>query len=140
MTTDAQVRAQQKQIIKAAKAGDIAAVRALLEADAALVGARDTDESTPLHCAAWKGHAEVAALLLDFGADVNAINANDHWGNTPLHAAAHGNQRAVAEILIARGADIHAENAFARQPLHETEFHRATAVANLLRKHGAASS
>lgn len=138
MTTETQNQNQQKQIIKAAKAGDVAAVRALLEADGSLVGARDTDASTPLHCAAWKGHTEVAALLLDFGADVNAKNNNDHWGNTPLHAAAHGNQRAVAEVLIAQGADIHAENASGRKPLQETEAHRATAVANLLKKHGAA--
>jgi ankyrin repeat protein len=138
MTTDAQNQTQQKQIIKAAKAGDAVTVRTLLEADASLVGARDTDASTPLHCAAWKGHPEVATLLLEFGADVNAKNKNDHWGNTPLHAAAHGNQRAVAEVLIKWGADIHADNDFGRQPLQETEAHKATAVANLLKKHGAA--
>ncbi len=124
-----------KQIIKAAKAGDLATVRTLLESDASLVGARDSDGSTPLHCAAWKGHAEIATLLLDSGADVNAKNKNDHWGDTPLHAAAHGNQRAVAEVLLARGADIHAINTFGRRPLDETEAHRATAVANLLKKH-----
>jgi ankyrin repeat protein len=137
MPTKTQPQNQQQQIIKAAKAGDVAAVRTLLEADASLVGARDVDVSTPLHYAAWKGHTEVAALLLDFGADVNAKNDNGHWGNTPLHAAAHGNRRAVAELLIARGADIHAENAAGRKPLHETEAHRATPVANLLKKHGA---
>jgi ankyrin repeat protein len=130
--------AQQRQIIRAAKAGDVAAVRAMLEADASLVGARDSDGSTPLHCASWKGHAEVAALLLGFGADVNARNTNDHWGDTPLHAAAHGNQRAVAELLLAHGADTRAINPAGRTPIDETEFHRATAVANLLRRHAAA--
>lgn len=128
---------QHKQIIKAAKAGDVSAVRTLLEADASLIDARDSDDSTPLHCAAWKGHAEVAALLLDFGADIQARNSNGHWGDTPLHAAAHGNQRAVAELLIARGADIHAKNASGNTPLQETEAHKATPVANLLKKHGA---
>jgi ankyrin repeat protein len=137
MPTNTQTQNQQKQIIKAAKSGDAVTARALLEADASLVEARDTDDSTPLHWAAWKGHAEVAALLLDFGADIQAKNKNDHWGNTPLHAAAHGNQRAVAELLLARGADIQAENEFGRTPLMETEAHRATAVANLLKKHGA---
>jgi ankyrin repeat protein len=127
-----------KQIIKAAKAGDLATVRTLLENDASLVNARDSDGSTPLHCAAWKGHADVVTLLLDNGADVNAKNTNDHWGDTPLHAAAHGNQRAAAEVLLARGADIHALNMFGRKPLDETEAHRATAVANLLKKHAAA--
>ena len=109
----------------------------LLEADASLVGATDTDGSTPLHCASWKGHTEVAALLLDFGAEVQAKNQNGHWGDTPLHAAAHGNRRAVAELLIARGADTQAVNAVGNTPLKETQAHQATAVANLLKKHGA---
>lgn len=127
----------QKQILKAAKSGDAETVRTLLAADAALVTTRDSDGSTPLHCAAWKGHAAVCAMLLDHGADVNARNANDHWGDTPLHAAAHGNQRAVAELLLARGADLNALNPAGRTPLAETEIHRATAVAKLLRGQGA---
>jgi ankyrin repeat protein len=139
MSTDPQTEAQHKLMIKAAKAGNPAAVRALLEADRSLVDARDSDASTPLHCAAWKGHVDVAAVLLEFGADIQARNDNAHWGDTPLHAAAHGNQRAVAELLIDRGADIHALNAGGRTPLRETEAHKATAVANLLKKRGAAA-
>lgn len=129
--------AQQKLIIKAAKAGNAAAVRALLESDPTLVNARDSDQSTPLHCASWKGFPEVAAVLLEFGADIQARNENAHWGDTPLHAAAHGNQRAVAELLIEKGSDINAKNAGGRTPLEETNAHKATAVANLLKKHGA---
>ena len=87
--------------------------------------------------AAATGNSKLVKLLLDHGADVNARNCNDHWGDTPLHAAAHGNQRAVAELLISRGADVHARNPAGRTPLAETEIHRATTVANLLKKHGA---
>jgi ankyrin repeat protein len=137
VSMDPQDDVQHKLMIKAAKAGNSAAVRALLEADRSLVDARDSDASTPLHCAAWKGHVDVAAVLLEFGADIQARNENGHWGDTPLHAAAHGNQRAVAELLIDRGADIHALNAGGRTPLRETEAHKATAVANLLKKRGA---
>ncbi len=126
-----------KAIIKASKAGNATSVRALLELDRSLVDARDSDASTPLHCAAWKGHAEVVAILLDFGADIQARNENGHWGDTPLHAAAHGNQRAVAELLIERGADMQARNPSGNTPLGETAVHKATAVANLLKKHGA---
>jgi ankyrin repeat protein len=126
-----------KEIFKFVKRGDVERVRELLAQEPALVHARDVDESTPLHHAAWKGHAEVAALLLEAGADVNAQNRNDHWGGTPLHAAAHGNQKAVAEILLARGADLHATSCNGRTPIQETTFHKATSVANLLKRNGA---
>jgi ankyrin repeat protein len=129
----------EKEIIKAAKSGAAARVKELLQQDAKLIAARDSDGSTPLHCATWKGHKNVVEVLLAHGADVNAHNSNDHWGTTPLHAAAHGNQRAIAELLIASGADIHARNLNGRTPLAETEFHKAKPVANLLKQHGAIS-
>jgi len=133
---DVPVESSVRAIFKAAKSGDIATVRDLLNKDPKLVDARDQDESTPLHCAAWKGQVDVVTTLLDAGADVNAQNKNDHWGTTPLHAAAHGNQRAVAELLLTRGANRGALNSHGRTPLAETAIHRATAVARLLRDSG----
>lgn len=127
----------EKEIIKAAKSGAAGRVQELLKLDAALLGAKDSDGSTPLHCATWKGHQAVVEVLIKHGADVNARNENEHWGTTPLHAAAHGNQRAIAELLIANGADIHALNLNGRTPLEETEFHKAKPIANLLKQHGA---
>jgi ankyrin repeat protein len=127
----------EKEIIRAAKAGATAKLKELLDQDASLVSARDSDGSTPLHCATWKGHQSAVELLLKHGADVNAQNNNDHWGTAPLHAAAHANQRAIAELLIASGADVNAINLNGRTPLAETEFHKAKPVANLLRQHGA---
>lgn len=126
-----------KEIIKAAKAGDVSKVRAILETDGSLVDARDKDGSTPLHCACWKGHLEVAVLLLKSGADVNAQNQNEHWGTTPLHAAAHANQPAIAQLLIDHGADLRAEDAAGKTPMHHTAFHKAAAAAKILQKHGA---
>jgi ankyrin repeat protein len=139
MAGPAKVPNLEKEIIKAAKSGAASRVKELIEQDAALISARDTDESTPLHCATWKGHLNVVELLVSLGADVNARNQNDHWGTTPLHAAAHANQRAIAELLIAHGADINATNLNGRTPLAETEFHKAKPVANLLKQHGATS-
>ncbi len=129
----------EKEIIRAAKSGAAAKVAELLKQDSSLIGARDADGSTPLHCATWKGQKEVVEVLLQHKADVNIHNNNDHWGTTPLHAAAHGNQKAIAELLIAHGADVNAINLNGRTPLAETEFHKATPVAKLLKQHGAKS-
>ena len=129
----------EKEIIKAAKNGDAAKVAELLDQDPALLHARDSDGSTPLHCAAWKGHVDTAALLLQRGADLKLENQNDHWGGTPLHAAAHGNQRAIADLLIQHGADVNSISFKGKTPLRETEAHKATAVAKLLKANGAVS-
>jgi ankyrin repeat protein len=128
--------ASARDVIKAAKRGDTALVGRLVAQDRSLLEARDTDGSTPLHCAAWKGHVETVRALLDAGAAINAHSQNGHWGTTPLHAAAHGNQRAVAELLISRGADLRAKNLHGRTPLAETAVHNARPVAKLLEAAG----
>jgi ankyrin repeat protein len=127
----------EKAILRAAKRGGLPDVYELVKKDKALLNARDTDGSTPLHCAAWKGHVEVVEALLDAGAKINDHNQNDHWGTTPLHAAAHGNQKKVVELLIARGADLNARNLNDRTPIGETVFHNCTAIAKLLKAAGA---
>jgi len=124
----------EKDIIRAAKKGDTARIEYLLDANPALVHAADSEGCTPLHCAAWKGEFNAASMLIDHGADINAQSSNGHYGGTPLHAAAHGNHREIAELLIAHGADTNAVSCNDRTPFQETEIHKATAVAKLLRK------
>lgn len=126
-----------KEFIKAAKRGDLNALEALLESDAGLIGARDSDGSTALHCATWKGHERAVAWLLGAGADVNAHNDNDHRGTTALHAAAHANHAAIAQRLIDAGADVNARDKEGRTPLFHTTFHKAKTTAKVLEKHGA---
>ena len=121
-----------KLIIKAAKHGDVAALKSLLAADPSLIDARDTDGSTALHCATWKGHHEVVDALLKAGSDVNAQNQNEHWGTTPLHAAAHANQASIAKLLLDHGANTKALDMEGRTPFFHTTFHKAKAVAKLL--------
>lgn len=128
----------EKEIIKAAKSGDAASIKSLLQEDPNLIHATDRDGSTPLHCASWKGHTEIVCMLRDAGSDIDAHNENGHWGTTPLHAAAHGKRKAVAECLINRGAAVNI-----RSPLNQltalghTKVHKATAVADILLQHGA---
>jgi ankyrin repeat protein len=124
----------ERDIIRAAKKGDCDRIMALLNADPALVHSADTEGCTPLHCAAWKGNYDAVSTLIDYGSDINALSNNTHYGGTPLHAAAHGNHREIAEFLISHGADTDAVSCNERTPLQETEIHKATAVAKVMRK------
>ena len=126
-----------KEFIRAAKNGNVLKLTELLATDKDLLAARDTDGSTALHCAAWKGQREAVAFLLEAGADVHTCNSNDHWGTTPLHAAAHANQTAIAGLLIDAGADVNAKDGNGKTPLYHTTFHKATATAKILVKNGA---
>jgi ankyrin repeat protein len=122
-----------RQMITAAKKGDLESVRMLVARDRSLIDATDKHGSTPLHCAAWKGNARMVEELLELGANIDAQNENDHYGTTALHAAAHGNRAGVVAVLLAYGADRNVTNRQGRTPLEETAIHNATAAAKLLR-------
>jgi ankyrin repeat protein len=88
-------------------AGRVNAVIEAIDRDRSLLKAHSGDGWTPLHLAAFFGHAEVAIALLDRGADVNARSTNS-MKNTPLHAAAAGGNIEVMRLLLERGADVNA--------------------------------
>src|SRR5580700_6635512 len=60
------------EIHDASALGDLGKVKALLQDNPALVFNTDNTGSTPLHLAAFKGHKDVAELLLANKAEVNA--------------------------------------------------------------------
>jgi uncharacterized protein len=70
----------------------------------ATVNAYSYDGWTPLHLAAFFGHADAARLLLEAGAGVSTPSLNG-LRNTPLHAATAGKHGEVALLLLERGAD-----------------------------------
>ena len=73
--------------IAAIERGDVAEVRALLEADPALARARDDTGATGLHYAAFNANREIIDALIAAGADVNARDARH--GATPAGWAVH---------------------------------------------------
>ena len=99
-------------IHKAAREGNIEAVKQHLAAGADVNAKDEVYGGTPLHWAAGEGQKEVVELLLAKGADVNAKN-ND--GVTPLDAAI------VGIAFVSRG---------------EVIMHKHPEIADLLRKHG----
>lgn len=104
---------------------------------------------TPLAWAADAGSAEAVELLLNHGADVNQ---DAIAGTTALHAAAMGGSsrgsadpeayRRTAALLIARGADVNrrATRHRGQTPLDDALANNNTAVAAVLREHGAQAS
>src|SRR5262245_8203938 len=102
-------------IFEACAAGEVERTERLVGAEA--VNSFSTDGWTPLHLAAFFGHARIAELLLAHDADVAARSRNNN-GNTPLHAALAGNHKMVAGLLIGRGGDVNATDAAGWRPLH----------------------
>ena len=110
-------------IFEACAAGEIERVERLMHDSASgapgAAGINDfsADGWTPLHLAAFFGHAKIAELLIARDADVLARSRNAN-GNTPLHAALAGNHTFVAGVLIGHGGDVNAADAQGWRPLH----------------------
>jgi len=103
-------------IFEASAAGEVERVERLLSQSEPSDG-YSRDGWTPLHLAAFFGHAKIIELLLAHRADVAARSRNSN-GNTALHAALAGNHKFAAGLLIGRGADVNASDAAGWRPLH----------------------
>ena len=76
---------------------------------------QDKEGGTPLHVAAFQGHADVARALLEAGASMDAV---DKQGRTPLHWAAVRGHAVVARALLEAGASVDAVDKEGDTPLH----------------------
>jgi ankyrin repeat protein len=121
------------EIHDAAKAGDLAKVKALLNSNPDLVSSKDNNGTTPLHLAAHEGHKDMAELLLANKADVNA---KDMYGDTPLHYAALWGYMDMVQLLLANKADVNANDSNGNTPLHEAAFKDHKDIVEFLRQQG----
>ena len=148
-------------ILKAARSGDAAKVKQLLDQDPRLMAARDPLGNTALIMAVNSGQAEVAELLFAAGVRPNIYEAAaigdteraaellrkepellesySPEGFTPLALAAHFGHIQTALFLIGEGANLNAVSRHALQitPLLSALFGRKTEMAKLLIDHGA---
>jgi ankyrin repeat protein len=103
-----------QDIFEAAKANQLAKVKALTEADGRLVQAKDASGRTPLHWASRGVHMDIVNYLIGKGADVNAPDGSRE---TPLHLAAQAGSAEAVRRLVESGADPAARNVMNLTPL-----------------------
>ncbi|HYG09579.1 MAG TPA: ankyrin repeat domain-containing protein, partial [Pyrinomonadaceae bacterium] len=93
---------QNEQLFEAARKGDVATVKALLDRGVD-VNTKFRYGATALSYASDKGHLEVVKLLLERKADVNVKDT--FYGATPIIWAAQKGHAKIVEALIAGGAE-----------------------------------
>jgi ankyrin repeat protein len=155
------LKGNQSAIFEAVKAGDIDAVRALLDANPALVNARTDSGMTPIVTATYWGRREVADVLIASGAEVDLhtaaalgmtqrvgdlleaapalIDRHSPDGWTALALSAYFGQAEVARLLLELGADlnVYSTNDNANQPLHAAIAGKRPELVSLLLTAGA---
>ncbi len=127
-------------LFEAAAVGDEQIIKILTVEYPEEISGFSPDGFTPLHLAAFFGHADIAFTLVDRGAEVN-IRAKNPSAVTPLNSAlAHRNPAVaaeIAEILIRQGADVNAAQEGGWRPLHQAAAQGFEDLVRLLIKHGA---
>ena len=123
-------------IFDACAAGLTGPVFEQVDADPKLLTSHNSDGWTPLHLAAFFGHAELAKGLLNRGAEVDSRSSNA-MQNTSLHAAAAGGNGKLIELLLDRGANVNARQHGGWTALHSAAQSGNFEIAETLLMHGA---
>ncbi|HEX8142715.1 MAG TPA: ankyrin repeat domain-containing protein [Pyrinomonadaceae bacterium] len=148
-------------IIEAIKAGDVARVKELLDAEPALASSRNENGVSAVLLATYYGRTEIAEALLERGAALDIfeasavgrtarveeilrdrpelVNAYADDGFTPLGLASFFCHPTVARLLLERGADANAasQNTQRVTPLHSAVSRRQMLIAEALLAQGA---
>jgi ankyrin repeat protein len=146
------------EIHDAARDGDLAKLRLLLEKNPSLVSTKDDVGMTPLIWAAANNHREALEFLLNHGADVHAKednvigpaalsaavgqtkferNSKEAGGLTALGAAVLFDHRDLAKLLLAHQSESDTKDIQGWTPLHWAVILNHKDVADLLLMSGA---
>jgi uncharacterized protein len=154
-----------QDFFQAIRSGDENAIISMVEADPALLQAKNENGAGAFAAAKYARQERIASLLLEemsrrgvtldifeaciagdeprlaslLAADrtLASIHSPDGW--TPLHLAAFFGQPGIARQLLENGADVHARsrNAMDNQPIHAAAAGRKTDVIAVLLEYGA---
>ncbi|HEY4660258.1 MAG TPA: ankyrin repeat domain-containing protein [Terriglobales bacterium] len=105
-------------IFEATAAGKAKEVSEILNKDPVWAKRWSADGFTPLHLAAFFGHAEIARILIRQSADVSATSKNK-MKVTPLHSAAAAHNREIVRLLLENDAPADVRQEGGWTPLHE---------------------
>jgi ankyrin repeat protein len=127
---------KEKALLFAAKSGDTAKARSLVE-EGTNVNVRDDSvyHLTPLITAAMCDYVEVVQVLLEGGA--NLEDPASASGNTALHQAASAGSLEACRLLLDEGANVDALNFSKNTPLHLAAVNGHMPVVKLLVERGA---
>jgi ankyrin repeat protein len=123
-------------VFEAAATGQAASVARALAQEPGLVAAWSPDGFTPLHLAAFFGHAAVAELLLAQSAPVDPESRN-LLRVRPMHSAAAGQSLDIVRLLLAHGADVTARQEGGFTALHSAAQNGQVEMMALLLAQGA---
>lgn len=99
-----------------------------------IIDAQDSNGRTPLLWASWRGDADKARLLLEYGA---SVDQSDNEGYTPLAKACEGGHLVVVRLLLKAGASMQSRTAWDNLPIHlasRNKEHGHEIVQELLRR------
>ncbi len=139
--TLAALRATAASVYESAAFGDLKAIRAALERSPDLPKAFAPDGFSLLHLAAFFGHAEVVAALLEKSADPNLVSRNDahlHVINSAAAQKDHAKAARTVDLLLKAGADPNASQKGGFTAAHSAAGHGNLEVLRLLKAAGAA--
>ncbi|XP_057521336.1 uncharacterized protein LOC130801490 [Amaranthus tricolor] len=102
-------------IHSAARNGDVNAIELIVSCNPLATNSRDKHSRTPLHLAAWAGHANAVSCLCKHKADVGAAAMDDM---AAIHFASQKGHLDVVKTLVASGASVKATNRKGMTALH----------------------
>lgn len=99
------------QLLHAASAGNVEAIKGILQEGKVHVNDADYDGRTALHLACSEGRVDAVRLLLELGSEVNP---RDRYGNTPLADAQSYGSAEICTLLKERGGHISVASSLVR--------------------------